>query len=128
MERKRTILLVEDEAPARAALQELLEARGYLVLPASGGVEALVRLRDDAPPDLIISDLVMGLMSGWELSERQQVDYRLAEIPVILVSGVPDLPFHAEALNAAACFSKPVDLEELVTAIETALHREPVAA
>lgn len=118
MASKRTILLVEDEAGARAALADLLEAGGYEVATACGGVEALQYLRDHPAPDVIISDLVMGLMSGWELSERQQVDYRFREVPLVLVSGVPELEMHAEALGAAAWFSKPVDPAALLQVLD----------
>jgi CheY-like chemotaxis protein len=124
----KTILLVEDEAPARAALQDLMEAHGYHVVAAGGGIEALILLRDNPPPDLIVSDLVMGLMSGWELNERQQVDFRLQNVPVVLVSGVPDLQQHAEALGAAAYFGKPVEAGELLAAIDRILFREPAMA
>lgn len=129
MEREqKTILLVEDEAPARMALQDLIEAHGYRVVAAGGGIEALVMLRDNPPPDLIVSDLVMGLMSGWELNERQQIDYRLQDVPLILVSGVPDLQYHAEALGAAAYFSKPVEAGELLETIDRILFRQPAVA
>lgn len=125
---KRTVLLVEDEPGARTALKELLEAGGYQVAAAGGGVEALHYLRDHPAPDVIVTDLVMGLMSGWELSERRQVDPRLEGVPLVLVSGVPELEVHAEALGAAAYFSKPVDAMELLRTLDRLCRPHTVAA
>lgn len=125
---RKTILLVEDEAPSRAAMTDLLETAGYRVIPTSGGVEALAYLRENPAPDAIISDLVMGLMSGWDLSERQRYDERLADTPLILVSGVPDLEFHAEALSAAAFFPKPVDAQALLRELPSLLEKRELAA
>src|SRR5262249_30994323 len=86
----RTVLLVEDDLDIRDILQDVLESDGYDVIPAANGKQALDFLKMNDPPgaDLVILDLMMPLVTGWEVLDRMQEDPRLAEIPVIVVSAV----------------------------------------
>jgi CheY-like chemotaxis protein len=87
-----TILIVEDESRIRAVLTEILEDEGYPVASARNGLEALTYLRQQADrPHLILLDLGMPVMTGWEFRAEQQRDPTLAGIPVIVMSALPDL-------------------------------------
>ena len=106
------VLVVEDNAEVRQALVALLEAEGYHVAEAVDGVSALRLLRTGAvQPCLIVLDLMMPRMSGWDFRMEQSSDLRLAGIPVVVVSADP-LASQAERMGAAAVLSKPADPEQ----------------
>jgi len=112
-----SILIVEDEHPIRDIITEILEDEGYRVAGATNGLEALKYLRQHAHPRLILLDLGMPVMTGWEFREHQQRDPQLAEIPVIVMSALPDLDRRAAALKAADCLNKPVNIDKLLGTI-----------
>ncbi len=112
------VLVVEDNAEVRQALVALLEAEGYHVAEAVDGVSALRLLRTGAvQPCLIVLDLMMPRMSGWDFRMEQSSDLRLAGIPVVVVSADP-LASQAERMGAAAVLSKPADPERFIALIE----------
>src|SRR3954469_25596166 len=82
----RSILVAEDDANTRQALASLLGAAGYTVTTAANGREALDALRRQ-PPDLVLLDLVMPELDGWQFLQQQRQDPALASIPVVVVSG-----------------------------------------
>jgi len=111
------VLVVEDNAEVRQALVALLEAEGYHVAEAVDGVSALRLLRTGAvQPCLIVLDLMMPRMSGWDFRMEQSSDLRLAGIPVVVVSADP-LASQAERMGAAAVLSKPADPEQFLELI-----------
>lgn len=112
-----SILIVEDENPIRDVITEILEDEGYRVAGATNGLEALTYLRQHAHPGLILLDLGMPIMTGWEFRQHQQRDPQLAGIPVIVMSALPDLNRKAAALQAADCLDKPVNIEKLLGTI-----------
>jgi len=81
---------VEDEKDLRELLAEVLQDHGYTVATAANGREALDRLASGPLPALILLDLMMPVMTGWEFRRRQIQDVRIAAIPVIAFSGVAD--------------------------------------
>jgi CheY-like chemotaxis protein len=107
------VLIVEDDDDMRESLQALLERKGFAVTSASNGLEALEQLRDGVRPGIILLDLMMPVMDGWELQRELAKDPALATIPVALLSGVAHLTNEAHTLGAVACFTKPVDLARL---------------
>ena len=110
-----SILIVEDEPSIRAVLTEILEDEGYSVACVSNGLQALVYLRGYTElPRLILLDLGMPVMSGWEFREQQQRDRTLRGIPVIVMSALPDLDRKAAALGVAGCLDKPIDINALL--------------
>jgi CheY-like chemotaxis protein len=111
------ILVVEDNAAARDALAALLEAAGYPVACAADGREALDHLGGPDRPCLILLDLSMPVMDGWEFLARQRRSPSLAHVPVILVSAEGDLPRLAASLGVAGYFPKPVEADGLLRAI-----------
>ena len=111
------VLVVDDNTEVRQALVALLEAEGYHVAEAVDGVSALRLLRTGAVrPCLIVLDLMMPRMSGWDFRMEQSSDLRLADIPVVVVSADP-LASQAERMGAAAVLSKPADPERFIALI-----------
>jgi carbon storage regulator CsrA len=111
------ILVVEDDASTRETLTILLEAQGYAVSRAANGQEALDLLRGTERPHLILLDLMMPVMSGWEFCSHRQQDPALASIPVVLFSGAGNVGQKASSLGAASYLQKPVEPEALVEII-----------
>ncbi len=87
-----TILLVEDDFDLRSEIQRLLEEAGYRVVPAGNGADALLILQHSDPPDLILFDLMLPLLSGWEFSAEVSRDAKLARIPRIVPTDSLTIP------------------------------------
>jgi CheY-like chemotaxis protein len=120
-----TILIIEDEDPIRAVIADILEDEGYPVVSATNGLEALRYLQQQAKlPRLILLDLGMPVMSGWEFREEQQRDPALAAIPVIVMSALPDLDQKAVALKAIKCLNKPIDIDTLLSTVAPYYQQE----
>jgi CheY-like chemotaxis protein len=112
------ILVVEDDPAIRETLEAVLEDEGYHVRGAANGREALALLRAEAgSPALILLDLMMPVMSGWEFRVEQQHDPVLASIPVVVLSADRDVAAKAAALQVADFLAKPVSLTLLLDAV-----------
>lgn len=109
------ILIIEDEPDLRETLKELLEMYGFLVVAAENGEEGLKRLHDIAQPCLILLDLMMPVMNGWEFlaALKNEHDRDRAAIPVVVVSAAADLSGVQEQYGCRA-MKKPVNIENLV--------------
>jgi CheY-like chemotaxis protein len=81
-----SVLVVEDDRDIRECMADALEMEGYAVSSASHGREALEKLHGGLRPDLILLDLLMPIMSGWEFRQAQLADPLLSGIPVVIVS------------------------------------------
>jgi two-component system cell cycle response regulator DivK len=116
------VLIVEDYALARAMYRATLEYSGFDVVEAADGVEALLRVRD-VVPDLILMDLSMPLMDGWEATSHLQSDSRTAGIPIVVLSASSRNGIEEEIKRAgcAALVSKPCLPDELVQKIRHCL-------
>src|SRR5579862_5399193 len=84
-----TVLVVEDDPDIREALCMLLEDEGYTVYSAENGRMAACLLSSQPPPSLVITDLMMPIMDGWELVDRLRQNDRLSSVPVVVISAVP---------------------------------------
>jgi CheY-like chemotaxis protein len=111
-------MVVEDDFAIRETLRELLEDEGYRVTQAANGAEALARLRTVGAPKLILLDLMMPVMDGWEFRHAIQEDPRLAEIPVIVISAEHGVESKVGAMRVQGYLSKPFELEQLLQAVE----------
>jgi CheY-like chemotaxis protein len=109
----REVLVVDDDFSAREVLTELLRDRGYSVISAADGREALNYLQDASPPGIIVLDLMMPVMNGWEFLQHQSHDPALRDIPVIVTTATP--PRHS--LRVKAVLQKPIQFEALVEMI-----------
>jgi signal transduction histidine kinase len=113
------ILLVEDDHDIRTSLESILADEGYLVQSCANGREALSELESAVAPDLIILDLMMPIMDGWQFRIHQKKDPGLAQIPVIAISA--DSSSKAAAVDAAAYLSKPFEHASLMSTIDRVL-------
>jgi CheY-like chemotaxis protein len=112
--RRVTILIAEDDDAIRDTLTELLEEEGYRVVTARNGAEALARLPALPRPCLMVLDLMMPVMSGWELLRHLRADPDTAEIPVLVLSAShPPAP----PAGADAFLAKPVRLGALLDSL-----------
>jgi CheY-like chemotaxis protein len=117
-ETNKKILVVEDDRTTRDAVALVLRDEGYSVTEASNGQEALLHLRNTLPPDLILLDLMMPVMNGWEFRKQQTEDPALQAIPVVVVSADANIPQKTAALGAREYLTKPVDPEKLLEAVQ----------
>ena len=115
------ILVVEDDEDAREAMVALLQMKGYRAVSAGNGQEALDYLHEAPVPDLIILDLWMPVMDGWEFRAEQIKDPRLKGVPVIVVTALSD----RDDVDANEVIIKPVDVDRLLTSVSQYCRREP---
>ncbi len=112
------VLVVEDDEDIRADLAAILRVKGFAVDEAANGKEALARLHGGARPCVIVLDLMMPVMNGWELRAEMLSELALAEIPVVVVSGKGRIAPDEEAtLAPAAVLVKPFELAELLALV-----------
>jgi CheY-like chemotaxis protein len=115
------VLVIEDDQDIREAVAEVLAADGYEVTAAANGLEGLREARA-RPPSLIVLDLMMPTMNGWQFREAQKREPALADIPVIVISAYCDI--EGPRLDEAARFPKPFDLMTLLLAVDKFAARE----
>ncbi|HVP67134.1 MAG TPA: response regulator [Anaeromyxobacteraceae bacterium] len=104
------VLVVDDDRDMREALTDILEFEGYVVSCAADGSQALRVARAD-PPHLILLDLMMPVMSGWQFRAAQRLDPVLSKVPVVVMSAF------AHEVEAAALLPKPFQLGEVLDTI-----------
>jgi len=109
------VLIVEDDADLRDMMAQLLTLEGFNVATVANGREALEYLHDADRPDVILLDLMMPVMDGWEFRRRQQADPAVSGVPVIVLSALDQA--RAGDVNAAAFLKKPLDFDRLLTLV-----------
>jgi CheY-like chemotaxis protein len=120
------VLIVEDEAPVRSTVRRQLETLGHGVLEAESAAAALVLLKSDQPPNVLLTDVQLGGgMNGVDLAEAARVFH--PDLPVIFMSGFTAVPEAQKRINAtgAALLGKPVTLSELDRALNEVTSRNP---
>ncbi|HEX9290552.1 MAG TPA: response regulator [Anaeromyxobacteraceae bacterium] len=120
---QRQVMVIEDDFAIRETLRELLEEEGYHVVGAANGMEALDRLKAGRAPHLILLDLMMPIMDGWEFRSAQQLDPALAGIPVVVISASHGLEQKVAGMSAAAFLAKPFELDALLETVERYCQR-----
>jgi CheY-like chemotaxis protein len=113
---RRQVMVVDDDADIRETLGDLLVDEGYEVESAAGGREALELLRNGARPGVILLDLMMPEMNGWQFRAAQLDDPALAGVPVVVVSALSDVAGRASALGVPY-LAKPIDLDQLLSTV-----------
>jgi two-component system chemotaxis response regulator CheY len=113
----RRLLLVEDDDDVRASIADVLDLAGYVVVEAANGRHAMRAMRDD-PPRGVILDLMMPVMSGWEVLEQMRADPALAGIPVCLLSAQVQI----EPVDAVQVLQKPVSVDDLLAVVQRMLQ------
>lgn len=107
------VLIVEDDADLREMMAQLLSLEGFTARTASNGRDALEYMhRSGDRPELILLDLMMPVMDGWEFRRHQQQDPDLARIPVVVLSALD--PSRAGDLRPDAFLKKPLDFDRLL--------------
>lgn len=106
------ILIVEDDADLREMMAQLLSLEGFRAAAVANGREALQYLGGKDAPQVILLDLMMPVMDGWEFRRHQQADPHLADVPVIVLSALDQA--RAADLDAAAFLKKPLDFDRLL--------------
>jgi CheY-like chemotaxis protein len=110
------VLIVDDDFALRDALCAALEGEGFAVAAASNGQEALEYLRNGARPRLVLLDLMMPIMNGWEFRAEQRQDPELADIPVIVLSAFARSG-DEELRGIEQFLRKPFQLADLLAAV-----------
>jgi CheY-like chemotaxis protein len=111
------VLVVEDEAAARAGMEQLLRGAGYDAVGASNGQAALDLLRSGIRPRAILLDLMMPVMDGWAFRREQLRDPHLAHIPVIVLSAL----HHGWVEGIPPTLPKPIDVRQLLDELHDVL-------
>ena len=113
------ILLVDDDPELRQSLVDLLEDEGYATRTAGSGREALSLLETPELPRLILLDLMMPDINGWQFCEKQQLDGRLAGIPVLVVTASRSLGPKPPGTDV---LFKPFTIEEVLAKVQRLAH------
>ena len=111
----KSVLIIEDDDDIREALAQLLSEEGYAVHAAHNGREGLAIAARDAPPRVILLDLMMPVMNGWEFLAARRDHPRLSHVPVVVVSAAGNPRGVGEA---TAFIRKPVDIERLLKVVQ----------
>jgi CheY-like chemotaxis protein len=111
------VLVVEDDRDIRDSVLEILRDEGYLVRGFANGAEALAHLRSGGCATLILLDVMMPVMDGWELHGELQADPSLASIPVVLLTADDNARSRAASMKITDSLSKPVRLDDLLDAV-----------
>jgi CheY-like chemotaxis protein len=119
------VVLVDDDADCRDCVRALLEEAGYAVITADNGFEALAVLRREARVTAVVLDLMMPVMSGWELLEELRADPDLSRIPILVTSAAHDVS-HA-VVGATCVLPKPIDCDALLDALRDAAQGSVIA-
>lgn len=119
----RKVLVVDDDQGIRELVATALSEEGYEVSGAADGAEALDRIAD-TPPDLILLDMRMPVMDGWEFA-RLYRSRPAPHAPIVIVTAALDVAKDAKEIGADGFIAKPFQLDELVSLVER--HTGPAA-
>ena len=117
---ERVVLVVEDDESIRNVIADVLEERGFRVQGAANGAEALARL-DTTRPDVMVLDLLMPVMHGWDFMEAYAEKTGGNRIPIVVVSVNPALPRSFNHFGVRTVVAKPFDVDDLLNAVDEAL-------
>ena len=126
MKKMKTILLVDDEPVWLEAMQMVLKEEGYRPVAATSGEEALKKLQTQKP-DLIMTDVRMPAMNGFDLYERIKENPKISSIPIVFMSSIDDYYAKktAKDLGATGYLTKPTFTEDLKKSVEEFLKQLP---
>ncbi len=113
----KTILIIEDEIDILLTLKEFLEFEGYTILIAENGLEAMNILETNPLPNLILLDMKMPVMDGWEFAKAFHAKYN-PTCPIIVTTAAADAAQRAKDINAVDWESKPFEINKLLEKIK----------
>jgi CheY-like chemotaxis protein len=114
---KKTVLIVEDEKEILYTLKDFLESESYHVLTAENGFQAMELLRNAQMPDLILLDMKMPVMNGWEFAIEFLASYD-HKAPIVVITAAADAEQRAKDISAVGWVEKPFDLDTLLNVIK----------
>ena len=114
------VLIVEDDEDLREMMAQLLTLEGFQTATVANGREALEYLHNASRPDVILLDLMMPVMDGWEFRRQQQADPAIAPVPVIVLSALDQ--GRASNLEATEFLKKPLDFDRLLSLVRSYCH------
>lgn len=120
MTRSLSILIIDDDEDIREALRDILERAGYQIATAAHGADAMSQLRAGERPGVIVLDLMMPVMDGYEFVAEKRKDPELAGIPIVVITAGGYAAEKAAALGAAGYVQKPFKANALLYAIRQA--------
>jgi len=127
MDTKKIVFLVEDDQDIREVVQEILTLRGYSVVSARDGQDAIERLRAGLRPNLILLDLMMPKMDGFEFRKKQAEEFpETLRTPAVLMSADRRFEKRLSEVSAQAFLAKPMDLSLLLRIVEDHLNAPTV--
>jgi CheY-like chemotaxis protein len=112
------VLIVDDDIDIREALVQTLAMEGHHPIAVADGLEALRYLRSGNSVCLILLDLMMPVMNGWEFRAEQQRDESISSIPIVVITADGNAKAKAEQLSASAFLRKPMDTGDLLTVVD----------
>lgn len=112
------ILVVDDDTDILEVMSIILDSSGFATATAKSGREALAKLHDGPPPQLVILDMMMPEMNGWEFRTEQLKDPALARIPVVVLTADGHASDKAKEIGAVAYLKKPLDMSDLLSTID----------
>jgi CheY-like chemotaxis protein len=119
MHQPHTVLVVDDEPAIREMLQDVLSSEGHEVITAGDGFAALHALRDGGPrPCMILLDLMMPRMNGWDFAHELRADEQLQGIPFVIIAANPRFAADALQLGASRWLGKPLQLDDLIETVD----------
>jgi CheY-like chemotaxis protein len=126
---REVVLVIDDYADSRVAVRDLLEDNGYQVVEAANGQEALSFLAAGVPRvQLIILDLQMPIMNGWQFLTALESHVRLSATPVLVVSARHPLPSQETHTAVAGCLKVPYSADQLLAAVKRHCRPSPTVA
>ena len=118
-----SVLIVDDQVSLQTLLTLFLNDAGYEAVTVNNGAEALAYLQQSTDlPGLILLDIAMPKMTGWEFLNHRQRNPRLSAIPVVVMSALPYIDCEEQATSAVAVIDKPIDLLNLAELLHTHYH------
>lgn len=120
----KTILLIEDDPETQLLFTQLLESYGYHVFATSDGVEALEYVRSHGVPSLILMDLTFPRITPEEFVHQLRSEAKATDVPLILVSGKPDIQDYVDKFDAVGALRKPFDIDRAMSTIGAVLSSQ----
>ncbi|MBC7693634.1 MAG: response regulator [Methylotenera sp.] len=121
-----SVMVVDDDDAIREAVKEILEMEGYEVTTARNGAEALDLLNRSPPPCVILLDLMMPVLNGWQFLEAKKKTAAIVALPVVVVSAVADHQREKDH-GATQIVRKPPDVDSLLKIVEHYCHAAAMA-
>lgn len=121
------VLVVDDDQDIRDTVADVLIEEGYEVVKACNGLEGLDHLHglyNNEKPDLVLLDIMMPILDGWEFVQAKNSDITVRSIPVIVLTGLRDKENRCQIPNTLKIMHKPVTLEDLLDTVRAAVQKK----